>query len=124
MRNAPQPVTRLLASGVARRGARGLRRQEQGQEGEAIASSSMGCIQCNAGWKGSKVAQRNVGLRKGTTTNRHGTKSSTTFCVFLLTGNSQTLILRIQIRGTWKRQADRVEELKRSVMTPPSQPGF
>src|SRR6266436_5264553 len=39
--------------------------------------------------------------RKGTTTNRRGTKTSTIFCVFLLTGNSQTLILRFQIRGTW-----------------------
>ena len=35
----------------------------------------------------------------GTTTNRRSTKTSTTFCVFLLTGNILALILRIQIRG-------------------------
>jgi hypothetical protein len=52
---------------------------------------------------------------KGTTTNRRSTKSSPTFCVFLLTENILPLILRIQIRGTWKRQADRVEDGSRSV---------
>ncbi|PYT55045.1 MAG: hypothetical protein DMG46_20740 [Acidobacteria bacterium] len=34
-----------------------------------------------------------------TTTNRRSTKTSTTFCVFLLTENFLPLILRIQIRG-------------------------
>jgi hypothetical protein len=52
---------------------------------------------------------------KGTTTNRRSTKSSPTFCVFLLTENILPLILRIQIRGTWKRQADRVGDGSRSV---------
>jgi hypothetical protein len=60
-----------------------------------------------------KVLQQKRLLRKGTTTNRRGTKTSTTFCVFLLTGNKQTLILRFQIRGTWKRQADRVEDAQK-----------
>jgi hypothetical protein len=53
-------------------------------------------------------------FRKGTTTNRRSTKTSTTFCVFLLTGNKQTLILHSQIRGTWKRQAGRVEDVKKA----------
>jgi hypothetical protein len=43
---------------------------------------------------------------KSTTTNRRGTKMSTTFSVFLLTENFLPLILRFQIRGTWKRQTD------------------
>src|ERR1700680_1940470 len=38
--------------------------------------------------------------RKGTTTNRHDAKMATTFCVFLLTGFLQKLILRFQIRGS------------------------
>jgi hypothetical protein len=46
---------------------------------------------------------------KPTTTNRHSTKMWTTFCVFLLTPFLLALILPFQIRGTWKRQADRVE---------------
>src|SRR5260370_41993580 len=50
-----------------------------------------------------------------TTTNRRSTRMSTTFCVFLLTENILPLILRIQIRGTWKRQADRVGDGPRSV---------
>jgi hypothetical protein len=53
--------------------------------------------------------------RKGTTTNRRSTKMSTTFCVFLLTENFLPLILRIQIRGTWKRQTDRIGDGVRSV---------
>jgi hypothetical protein len=52
---------------------------------------------------------------KGTTTNRRSTKTSTTFCVFLLTENFLPLILRVQIRGTWKRQADRVGDGSRSA---------
>src|SRR6202011_302348 len=55
----------------------------------------------------SKTLKRESLAGKGTTTNRRGTKTSTTFCVFLLTGNLHPLILRIQIRGTWKRQTDR-----------------
>ena len=47
-----------------------------------------------------------------TTTNRRSTKTSTTFCVFLLTEYFLPLILRIQIRGTWKRQADRIGDEK------------
>jgi hypothetical protein len=35
-----------------------------------------------------------------TTTNRHSTKKTTTFCVFLLTEYLYPLILRFQIRGT------------------------
>jgi len=31
-----------------------------------------------------------------------------------LTGNSQTLILHSQIRGTWKRQAGRVEDVQKA----------
>lgn len=61
---------------------------------------------------GAKPLQGEKLFRKGTTTNRRGTKTSTTFCVFLLTGISQALILRFQIRGTWKRQADRVEDVR------------
>src|SRR6267143_1977694 len=41
--------------------------------------------------------------RKSATTNRRDAKTSTTFCVFLLTENFPALILQIQIRGTWKR---------------------
>ena len=52
---------------------------------------------------------------KSTTTNRRSTKTSTTFCVFLLTENFLPLILRFQIRGTWKRQTDRVGDVRRSV---------
>ena len=55
-------------------------------------------------WQG--VAKRK--RRKGTTTDRRDSKTSTTFCVFLLTGKIQKPILRFQIRGTWKRQTDRV----------------
>jgi len=47
-----------------------------------------------------------------TTTNRRSTKTSTTFCVFLLTEYFLPLILRIQIRGTWKRQTDRIGDEK------------
>ena len=50
-----------------------------------------------------------------TTTNRRSTKTSTTFCVFPLTENFLPLILRVQIRGTWKRQTDRVGDGPRSV---------
>src|SRR5260370_38273449 len=39
----------------------------------------------------------------------------TIFCVFLLTENFLPLILRFQIRGTWKRQADRVGDGPGSV---------
>ena len=54
-----------------------------------------------------------------TTTNRRGTKTSTTFCVFLLTPNLHPLILRIQIRGTWKRQTDLIGDGTRSVWDKP-----
>src|SRR5258708_19950799 len=50
-----------------------------------------------------------------TTTNRRSTKTSTTFCVFPLTENFLPLILRFQIRGTWKRQTARVRDGSRSV---------
>ena len=53
--------------------------------------------------------------RKSTTTNRRSRKTSTTFCVFHLTGNIPKLILRIQIRGKWKRQTDRIGDEARSV---------
>src|SRR5258707_15644698 len=53
-----------------------------------------------------------------TTTNRHDAKVSTTFSVFLLTGNLHPLILRVQIRGTWKRQADPVEVSEYSALHP------
>lgn len=51
------------------------------------------------------MEHRKRSARKGTTTNRRGTNPSTTFSVFLLTGNLHPLILRFQIRGTWKRQS-------------------
>jgi hypothetical protein len=54
------------------------------------------------------------GSRKGTTTNRHGTKTSTTFCDFLLTGISQAKILQLQIRGNVEAPADRVEDVHQS----------
>ncbi len=47
--------------------------------------------------------------RKGTTTNRRSAQMLTTFCVFHLTEFSLPLILHFQIRGTCKRQPDRVE---------------
>jgi hypothetical protein len=47
----------------------------------------------------SKGAKQNSDKRKSTTTDRHGTKISTTFCDFLLTGNSRPTILQLQIRG-------------------------
>ena len=51
-----------------------------------------------------KVLKQKRLSRNSTTTNRHSTKKTTTFCVFLLTGYLYPLILRFQIRGTWKRQ--------------------
>src|SRR2546430_2210048 len=54
-----------------------------------------------------------------TTTNRRSTKTSTTFCVFLLTEYFLPLILRIQIRGTWKRQTDWIGDEARSVWARP-----
>jgi len=60
--------------------------------------------------------------RKTTTTNRRSRKTSTTFCVFHLTGNIPKLILRIQIRGTWKRQTDRVGDMPWSGFAPRSSP--
>jgi len=60
---------------------------------------------------------------KTTTTNRRSTKMSTTFCVFLLTDFSHKLILQLQIRGTWKRQTDRVGEFIQVRLHPRSGPG-
>src|SRR5258708_34753848 len=54
-----------------------------------------------------------------TTTNRRSTKTSTTFCVFLLTEYFLPLILRIQIRGTWKRQTNRIGDETRYVWARP-----
>ena len=53
--------------------------------------------------------------RNSTTTNRHSTKKTTTFCVFPLTGYLYPLILRFQIRGTWRRQTDRAGDGSRSA---------
>jgi hypothetical protein len=61
------------------------------------------------------VLKRKWLSRNSTTTNRRSTETSTTFSVFLLTDNFLPLILRIQIRGTWKRQTDRVGDGSRSV---------
>ena len=58
-----------------------------------------------------------------TTTNRRDAKMSTTFSVFLLTGNLHPLILRVQIRGTWKRQADPVEVREQSALHPRNRSG-
>ena len=70
-----------------------------------------------------KAITHNKLRRNETTTGRCGTKMSTTFCVFLLTGISHPLILHIQIRGTWKRHTDRVGDSKVRVI-PQSGPGF
>src|SRR5690242_18441509 len=86
----------------ARRFARKGEVEEQKEEQELgkCAAYSIGCREC--GVKGK--AARNVKKRwkpsgNRTTTNRRSTKTSTTFCVFLLTENFLPLILRIQIRG-------------------------
>jgi hypothetical protein len=50
-------------------------------------------------------------IRNSTTRYRHVEKKLARFCDFLLTGPPRRLILRFQIRGTWKRQTVRVEEL-------------
>src|SRR5947208_15340707 len=52
---------------------------------------------CRSGSAGVEKRWKPSGNR--TTTNRCSTKTSTTFCVFLLTENFLPLILRIQIRG-------------------------
>src|SRR5438477_1114834 len=73
-----------------------------------------------------KCRSRSAGVEKRwkprgnqTTTNRRSTKTSTTFCVFLLTEYFLPLILRIQIRGTWKRQTDWIGDEARSVWARP-----
>jgi hypothetical protein len=57
------------------------------------------------------------GLRNLTTRYGHVGKILSRFCDFLLTACAHRLILRIQIRGTWKRQADRVGDTPWSVKT-------
>src|SRR5271156_4577596 len=49
--------------------------------------------------------------RNDTTRCRHLRKKFPRFCDFLLTDFSHGLILPFQIRGTWKRQRDRVGEV-------------
>jgi hypothetical protein len=44
--------------------------------------------------------------RNCTTRCRHIGKKLAIFCDFLLTPHKRSVILRIQIRATWKRQAD------------------
>ena len=63
------------------------------------------------------------GVGNSTTRYRRFEKKLARFCDFLLTQPTRGLILRIQIRVTWKRQADRVGGLPGSAL-PTLQPGI
>jgi hypothetical protein len=71
----------------------------------ADGTSSVSLLYLGKFWK---VVEKKGLPRKSTTTNRRYAKKSTTFCDFLLTGNLHPLILRDQIRESWKRQTDPV----------------
>jgi hypothetical protein len=58
-----------------------------------------------------------------TTRYRHLKKKLARFCDFLLTRATRRLILRIQIRGTWKRQTDPVGDCRGPAL-PTLQPGI
>jgi hypothetical protein len=87
---------------------RGKNRDEEKKENEekrrtAHRELDAKSLEEETGRKGKKFA---ADSRNGTTRYGRLRKKLARFCDFLLTGFAQGLILRIQIRGTWKRQAD------------------
>ena len=118
------PVSKRRKGGsVGRRGGwrRRLRKKEKRKkekEGEHGAGAfHFDLDACSVTWevRARKALRRKRLNENSTTTNRHDVKMSTTFSVFLLTENFLPLILRVQIRGTWKRQTDRIGDEARSV---------
>ncbi len=73
---------------------------------------------------GKKFAEKRPHARNDTTRYGRFEKKLARFCDFLLTPTFRRLILRIQIRGTWKRQTDQESGNCLGSALPTLQPGI